>query len=719
MSDIFGFGPEDFEPAKPEGPSAEVASGASEHIKFFEEASEAITVSRLAMRLRQARELLFHRMQKSKWMLTLKNIAASPRDEARIKREISSNLEALNNVLQSGPLSFAAIDTDAERFYIGRTDISDSDGNPFIIDWRAPVAEAFYGATNSDPKGLRGRWTFRFHGHDPVDVVKESFDSGSNIGGDGLPDPLLRDLARSRTGAMRDIIATIQSEQDAAIRDSRDNCLIIQGGPGTGKTAIGLHRAAFLLYENRTYFENFGLLIVGPNPLFMTYISKVLPSLGETSTTNLTLEGLLGSPELSKSQGDDLSFLGNAETSNIVNQALRLSLSRNLRTFGLSDLGPRASISEESIYELVSIAFNTSSNWRAGKKEFEHLFMKAIEALALGEGLGRKSGVALSSRAIKEIKQEVSRIWPPLTPNKVVEKLFLDEKFLANCTENWLSDMQRELILKHGKKHGGNDPANYWASLLRDEISFQIGDTPNTFGHIIIDEAQDLSPLEFRAIGRRSIAGSMTLLGDIWQGTREYSLPNWREAAGYLGVGDKNRTLVLNKGYRVPQEIMTVANAILAHHNPEAPLTKSVRRGDFDLPLLLEPTAGDGTREIARLLQNELSEFSSIAIICPTERIDFVRGKLEGYISNWRESEDAQFISGSILLSAENSKGLEFDAVIILDPELILESPKGPSKLYVATTRAVQQLAVVTSNFDSLITSGWRREFFRPATDSN
>src|SRR5579884_3185165 len=197
----------------------------------------------------------------------------------------------------AGPLCFGRIDEEsASRWYIGRRHVESAGGEPVVVDWRAPVAVPFYRATFRDPLGLARRRRFILDDRRLVDLLDEDFDDPASSGrtsAAGLPDPLLAELGRARTGTMRDIVATIAAEQDLVIRAPLDTPLIVQGGPGTGKTAVGLHRAAFLLYEHRTALERQGVLVLGPNRIFLSYISEVLPSLGETAVVQTTLPGLV------------------------------------------------------------------------------------------------------------------------------------------------------------------------------------------------------------------------------------------------------------------------------------------------------------------------------------------------------------------------------------------------------------------------------------------
>jgi DNA helicase IV len=212
-------------------------------------------------------------------------LAANKADAEAVKWQLQRRLASLDD--DAAVLAFGRIDeASGEQWYIGRRHVEDVSGVPVVVDWRAEVATPFYRATLADPFGLARRRRFVFSGRELTDLFEEDFDDPDSVAGSGgVPDPLLAELGRARTGQMRDIVSTIQAEQDAIIRAPLESCLVVQGGPGTGKTAVGLHRAAFLLYEHRTLLAREGVLVVGPNPVFLRYISQVLPSLGETSAT--------------------------------------------------------------------------------------------------------------------------------------------------------------------------------------------------------------------------------------------------------------------------------------------------------------------------------------------------------------------------------------------------------------------------------------------------
>src|SRR3954469_6423006 len=244
--------------------------------------------------LRFASECLDHMRERTAAKVEQEEIlAANEADAEAVKWQLQRRLASFDD--DSSVLCFGRIDEPHAVFYIGRRHIEDDVGAPVVVDWRAGVATPFYRATLSDPMGLHGRRRFVFAGRELSDIFEEDFDDPDSLAGSGgVPDPLLAELGRARTGQMRDIVATIQQEQDVIIRAPLERCIVVQGGPGTGKTAVGLHRAAFLLYEHRRQLARDGVLVVGPNPLFLTYIAQVLPSLGETSATQTTVDQLLG-----------------------------------------------------------------------------------------------------------------------------------------------------------------------------------------------------------------------------------------------------------------------------------------------------------------------------------------------------------------------------------------------------------------------------------------
>src|SRR5262245_2290047 len=308
-------------------------------------------------RLRFAQECLERMRRRTAARLADEGVlAANEADTEAVKWQLGRRLASLED--QAGALCFGRIDEESgSRWYIGRRHVEDVGGVPVVVDWRAGVATAFYRATLADPFGLRLRRRFVFAGSELQDIFDEDFaDPDSLAGSGGAPDPMLAELGRARTGQMRDIVATIQSEQDAIIRAPLERCLVVQGGPGTGKTAVGLHRAAFLLYEHRTLLARDGVLVVGPNPVFLRYISQVLPSLGETSATQLTVDQLL-SLRFRVTGRDDVSTAavkGDARMVTVIARAARETIKLPADGITLEYRARRLAFSHSELRELVA-----------------------------------------------------------------------------------------------------------------------------------------------------------------------------------------------------------------------------------------------------------------------------------------------------------------------------------------------------------------------------
>ncbi|MGH9170096.1 MAG: HelD family protein [Acidimicrobiales bacterium] len=621
-------------------------------------------------------------------------------------------------------LCFGRIDRlSGERWYIGRRHVEDADANTVVADWRAPVATPFYRATVPDPMGLRQRRRFLVEGRHLVDVFDEDLEHPSaRDAGAYVPDPLLAEINLSRTGEMRDIVATIQAEQDVIIRAPLDRCIVVQGGPGTGKTAVGLHRAAFLLYEHREMLERQRLLVVGPNRIFLRYISQVLPSLGETASVQLTLDGLAGaryrlgledSPAAAKLKGDSrmAEVLRRATFDRVAVPATDFTV-----TTGFGDV----ILAAQALRQIVSTALSRgqkANDARATVREQLVALAWRVQASKHTSDIGQQAEFETDLRTQPGFKAVLDKLWPSLSAAAVLRRLYSNSGTRARATRSVLGDNERNLL---ARKSSGPVSKERWTRAdlaLLDEIQDLIGGTTQTYGHIVIDEAQDLSAMELRMIARRSRRGSMTILGDLAQATAPAAQASWESvvtvltggrAGESLGAGEPGEALrgrrqsvqleELTVGYRVPAPIMELANRLLPRIAPDLPPTTSVRdTGDppqvVSVPpdLLLDSVAA-ATEELTK-------EWASLAVVVPHSLKEPLAGTLRrrgvGYVDG-----EVQLALGDhvTLLAPESTKGLEFDAVIVVEPgRIVAEAPaqSGESLLYVVLTRAVQHLTVL------------------------
>jgi DNA helicase IV len=625
---------------------------------------------------------------------------------------LSRRLSSLN--ADGGPLCFGRTDEDnGPSWYIGRRHVEDSAGDPVVVDWRAPVAIPFYRATFRDPLGLERRRRFILDGRELVDLLDEDFDdpaSAEHATGAGLPDPLLAELGRARTGAMRDIVATIAAEQDMVIRAPLDTPIVVQGGPGTGKTAVGLHRAAFLLYEYRGQLERQGVLVLGPNRIFLEYISEVLPSLGEVAVVQTTLPGLVGQWQVRGSEPAGVAELkGDGRMAEVIARACLQVLGLQGLASPSSDLVAntrwgRVTLSATQTGELFEAALESGGPIGQRRARFRRAMARRV-----AQGLAdRRPDIVVDLEAVeadirsdRALQRSLDRLWPSQSPPSVIRSLLGRPATLAAAASGLFSDGEQGLLRRQPARSVAAEPWTAADLPLLDEADAQLNGPSRRYGHIVVDEAQDLSPMGLRMMARRSLDGrSVTVLGDLAQATAPGCLREWDtvfEALGRADEAEAEAGLVreLTIGYRVPRRIMDLANGLLASMAPGLPQTESVRSaGDEPVVVSAEPSIlmDAVANEAARLLDG----FLSVGVITAS-RVDDLSEALTGrelIVAPPGRAHDVPHVS---VLAPEEAKGLEFDAVIVVEPAAFLALGSGTGLLYIALTRAVQHLSLVHS----------------------
>lgn len=560
------------------------------------------------------------------------------------------------------------------RWYVGRRHIEDDQHDPVVVDWRAPIAAPFYRATGVDPLGLAHRRRFTMVDGDLTAYLDEHLDDPDAADvASGIPDPVLAEIGAARTGAMREIVATIQAEQDVVIRSPLDQCLVVQGGPGTGKTAVGLHRAAYLLFEHRRRLAREGVLVVGPNPVFLDYIANVLPSLGERNVRQCTLTDLCV-PRIEITGSDDhdaAQWKGSADALAALEVALLAAVEPPAADVQLP-LGARiVRFAADEIAAWVHEALDgrTPLNQRR----------TALMARARRELLLRTGGDEAWSQA-KPLKDVLLKAWPTQRPDRVVDRL----------------------LLTHGYGPGGRRRA--WTvadQVLVDEANSLLNGPPFTYGHVVVDEAQDHSVAGLRAIGRRSPARSLTILGDLAQSTTPAGQHDWEAVLAHLTGRDHSRRVVeLTVGYRVPGPILDVANRLLPLTQVSASPSRSVRtEGAPPAVRIVAPDELGGA--VAGEVRAVQHRHPLTGVVAPAALHERLRAALAsaGLDVTSRMGGAAATEPGRhpvALFGPEEVKGLEFDGVVVVNPHEILDgTPRGARLLYVAMTRAVQVLHLV------------------------
>ena len=648
--------------------------------------------------------------------------------QARYERDvIEGSVQNRLGQLQLGSASliFGRIDLDSDdRFHIGRLAVADERQEPVVVDWRAPIAEPFYRATGRDPMGLIRRRHFVSRGRELLDIEDELFDLDQLDDGFQGHGALLAALDQNRDGQLRDIVATIQGEQDEIIRDSLKGMLIVQGGPGTGKTVVALHRAAYLLYTHRFPLEGQGVLVVGPNRLFLRYIEQVLPSLGEAGVYLTVLADLLADlfDEVRVTLPDrpeSAAVKGNNDMVALIANAIR-DRERPLREdlsigFGLVRL--RITVAESR--QIVREARRRYRRHNAARSYVENEFFAALARSHSSEP--DPENVQYRLRRDPKISEALERMWPVLTPAQLLRDLFGSKALLASASTGLLSEDKWSTLFRPR----GDSVSDYrWSDAdvpLLDEAYAGLGPRLDrqrkprdpevrTFGHIVIDETQDHTPMALRMIARRSLNGSMTLVGDIAQATAPGAAANWEEVLTHLPSGSNEpRVRELTLSYRIPAPNLELANKVLALAAPDLATPKAVRSVGSP-PRIIEVDGGE-LAPIERLVERsveiveEESEAlggGSVAIVAPESVIDLIDTALEARsIDYGRATTASRNVSGPLhpkiaLVPVQLVKGLELDGTVVIEPATILaEEPQGLRALFVALTRSTKRLAVV------------------------
>lgn len=580
--------------------------------------------------------------------------------------------------------------TGTEALHIGRRHIRDELGDPVVIDWRAPIARAFYQATPADRQGVTLRRRFGFAEQTLTSYEDEHLDLGEVH---GLGSELLRsEIERPRVGPMRDIVATIQPDQDELVRADLDTSLCIQGAPGTGKTAVGLHRAAYLLYSYPERLRRSGVLVVGPNSAFLRYIAQVLPALGETGITQTTVDELVSA--VAPRGADDVevaTLKGEARMAALLRTAV-FSQIRKPESDVVAIVGTkRYRIQIERVRRYVDDArrscLSGELRWLSGRQRLQNLLAQDVRRQrenAGGAPSDAETGKVARSAPVREF---VDAVWPISTPAALLVRLFTDPVFLARCagtafTAGELATLGWTTAPKTIRA------ARFSAAdqVLLDELAGLMSG-PEMFVHVVIDEAQDLSAMQCRAVGRRCPLGSITVLGDLAQATTPWAPGSWAATLGHLGKPEST-IAPLTTGYRVPARVLAAANRLLPYIATDVPPATSVRGDEQALTF---------TDQLLDAVERCLQSEGSIAVIAAQQDLPGVRSQLQAgqiTVGTLQDEQPARVT----LIPASQAKGLEYDSVVLVEPESIVAAERtrviGLRRLYVSWTRAVSRLIV-------------------------
>ncbi|MEV7071427.1 UvrD-helicase domain-containing protein [Streptomyces sp. NPDC093990] len=636
--------------------------------------------------------------------LDIKDVTANWVNAEVLARQIDDRIKALAD-LSDTPLFFGRLDylhspgadraegAEGERFYIGRRHVHDHDGDPMVIDWRAPVSQPFYRASKKDPMdvGLRRRF-----GYTRGEITAYEDEHLSDPAEAAATSKLLQqEIERPRVGPMRDIVATIQPEQDEIVRSGLGGTVCVQGGPGTGKTAVGLHRVAYLLYAHRERLARTGTLVIGPNRSFLHYIEQVLPALGELTVRQATVDDLVAHVEVRGTDEAPAAVLkGDARMAEVLRRAVYSHVTMPTEPVMVVRGSRRWRVPAYEIEEIVRELLDRGIRYGAAREALPQRIAHAVLVQMERSGEAPDDRVQDAVARNSAVKAAVKAIWPPVDPAKLVLRLLTDADFLAEHADGILSEDERKTIL--WAKPVRSVKSARWSSadaVLIDEATDLVQRT-HSLGHVVLDEAQDLSPMQYRAVGRRCSTGSATVLGDLAQGTTPWATRSWDEALAHLGKPD-GVIEELTAGFRVPTDVITYASRLLPHIAPGLTPVASVREnpGFFDLREV------SATAEVVTACEELLRHEGSTGLIAADARVPVLAEALtEAGIPYLAPGEETTAETRLTLVPASLAKGLEYDYVVLDEPQAVVDGEPdertGLRRLYVALTRAVSGLIV-------------------------
>lgn len=672
-------------------------------------------------------------------------------------------------------LAFGRLDlTAGECRYVGRIGLSDDDQSPLLLDWRAPAASAFYQATAAEPLGVARRRHIGLRGRTVTSLDDEVLDAGSlteagvadgTVTGDGA---LMAALTAHRTGRMRDIVATLQAEQDRIVRAPLAGVLVVQGGPGTGKTAVALHRAAYLLYTHRDRIASSGVLVVGPSPVFLRYIEQVLPSLGETGVVLLTPGQLFPGVEATAADPGDIAVLkGDLRMARVIRAAVSGRQRRLSHPLRIDVGGDRLVLHPRVVADARGRARQGGRPHNDSRVTFvKHLLDDLAGQLARARGFAddpeERADLLAELRDSVDVRREINLLWMPLSASALVAELFARPDRLAHAADGVLTAAEQKLLfrergapwtvadvplldeaaeligadvaesaaarrasaaaaaeraeaLEFARRVLENSPAG--AMMTAEMLVDRYADTGPagtvadrarvdrswTFGHAVVDEAQELSPMQWRVITRRVPSRSMTVVGDVAQTGSPAGTTSW---AAVLDGPTEGRWRVeeLTVNYRTPAAVMEVATGLLEAHGVKVAAPNSAREGHWPpVAARLDGRDADAVAEgVAAAVRADDTALGGgqVAVLVPrsfpdatTDLLRRAAGEAVGSAGGADRSTGADRVE---VLTVEQAKGLEFDAVIVVDPAAVLaDSARGLADLYVALTRPTQRLTLL------------------------
>ncbi|MEU0644157.1 HelD family protein [Streptomyces umbrinus] len=639
--------------------------------------------------------------------LDIRDVTANWVNAEVLTRQIDDRVKALAD-LSHTPLFFGRLDylhspgadqaegAGGERFYIGRRHVHDADGDPMVIDWRAPVSQPFYRASKKNPLDIALRRRFGYTGGDLTAYEDEHLSDPAEAA--ATSKLLQQEIERPRVGPMRDIVATIQPEQDEIVRSGLGGSVCVQGGPGTGKTAVGLHRVAYLLYAHRDRLARTGTLVIGPNASFLHYIEQVLPALGELEVKQATVDDLVAHVEVRGTDEAATAVVkGDARMAEVLRRAVRSHVTMPVEPVVVVRGSRRWRVPAYELEVIVRELLDRDIRYGAAREALPQRIAHAVLVQMERSGEAPDDRVQDAVARNPAVKAAVKSLWPPVEPAKLVLRLLSDADFLATHAEGVLTEDEQKTIL--WSRPVRSVKSAKWAAadaVLIDEATDLVQRT-HSLGHVVLDEAQDLSPMQYRAVGRRCTTGSATVLGDLAQGTTPWATRSWEEALTHLGKGDAV-VEELTAGFRVPTDVITYASRLLPHIAPGLTPVASVREnpGFFEVR---PATADTSDTEVVAACEELLRNEGSVGLIAADARVPLLAEALEAAgLPYLGPGEETTLTTRLTLVPASLAKGLEYDYVVLDEPRAVVDGEPdertGLRRLYVSLTRAVSGLIV-------------------------
>ncbi|MEU9452249.1 AAA family ATPase [Streptomyces sp. NPDC048277] len=631
-------------------------------------------------------------------VVTGEDVSASGADAEVLGYRLRSRAKEMRE-LPAGPLFFGKLDFGAgehagQSYRIGRLRISEEPtAPPLVVDWRAPVSRAFYQAGPDDPQGISVRRRFGWAPGSRGDSADLTGWEDERLGkGESGPGALLtREIERPRVGPMRDIAATIQPDQDDLVRAGLADSVCVQGAPGTGKTAVGLHRAAYLLYTHPQRIRRSGLLILGPNRTFLSYISEVLPALGETGVRQTTLhEEIARHPATGTDPARTAALKHDPRMAEVLRRALYAHVSTDgIDALSLSDGTYTWRVPAGVLARIVEGVRQEEPPYGVGRERVRGRAMRAVQLQAERRAGPQPAAWTRRLERSRAMSAYLDTVWPKVRPEEVVAELLTGGGVLARAADGLLTeDEQRTLLWPR-------PPRSYksarWSTadlVLLDEVAGLV-EHPEGYGHIVVDEAQDLSPMECRAIARRAVFGSLTVLGDLAQATTPWAARSWSPVLRHLGKPDV-AVVPLTTGFRVPAAVVDLTNRLLHRLGTDVPPAKSYRA---DGELTIRPTE-DVHAATVSAVRGALSHEGSVGVVAADAEVAGVRAALTA--AGIPPADPDELGARVVVVPATLVKGLEYDHVVAVEPAAVVEGEeRGLHRLYVVLTRAVSRLDVV------------------------